>query len=221
MKNFPILFVLLFSGCFAQKDKIIIFPRQTATDHVILKPTVDKPLKQLSVCLRSYTDLTREHSLLSIAIPGSGKDNAFIIYPKPPNICHVFINQEEITFMVDPEVLAWKHTCVTWDSETGLVQLWINGKKYPRKGTNKGPPIGPEMCVVIGQEQDNMCGGFEVGQSFVGEIRDVHMWSYVLDPQSLRRFSTGYDIVGGNIFNWISGTTEIKGGVLEVEAAST
>ncbi|KAM3918136.1 jeltraxin-like isoform 2-T4 [Leptodactylus fuscus] len=217
MKNFPILFVLLFSGCFALKGKNIIFPRPTATDHMILKPTVDKPLHQLSVCLRSYTDLKREHSLFSMALQGSGKDNTFLIFPKPPNICQVHINHEAITFTVDSEVLDWKHTCVTWDSETGLVQLWINGRPYPRKGAKNRSPIGPEMCVVLGQEQDSLCGGFAAGQSFVGEIRDVHVWDHVLDPESLRRFSTGYDIVGGNIFNWISGATEIKGGVVVLE----
>ncbi|XP_069805492.1 jeltraxin-like [Dendropsophus ebraccatus] len=203
MRNLSIL-VVLFCGCFALKGKKIIFPKQTATDHVILKPTVKEPLKQLTVCLRSYTDLTREHSLLSIATTGSGKDNTFLIYPIPPTSCSVFINGEEVSFRVKDEGLNWKYTCVAWDSETGLVILSINNKQYPIKGVKKGSPIGPEMSVILGQEQDTYGGGFQTGQSFVGEIYDVIMWDHVV-------FTSGYYSNPGNIFNWINGSYVIRG----------
>ncbi|XP_075700997.1 jeltraxin-like isoform X1 [Rhinoderma darwinii] len=217
MKNISILFVL-FSGCFALEGKnIIVFPKQTATDHVILKPTVTQPLKQLTVCLRSYTDLSREHSLCSIATPGSKKDNAFLIFPTPPNSCRVYINQEEIRFKVDPEVLDWKHTCVAWDSETGLLQLWINGKRYPRRITATRSPIGPQMSVILGQDQDSFGGGFDAGQSLVGEMSDVNMWDYVLSSETMKTFSYGYFSLTGNIFSWINGTKEIKGGTVVLE----
>ncbi|KAG8560328.1 hypothetical protein GDO81_014922 [Engystomops pustulosus] len=212
MKNFLILFALL-SGCVAFEGKnIIIFPKQTATDHVILTPTLVKPLDQFTICLRSYTDLTQEHAIISIALPGTGNYNAFIIYPKPPNSYYIFINQEEVIFKVDSGVVEWKNTCVTWDSETGLVQLWINGKRYPRKGTKTGSPIGPRMSVVLGQEQDSFGGGFDAKQSFQGEIYDVHMWDYVLPSNTLSIFC--YSDLSGNIFDWKNGTQVRKGGVI-------
>ncbi|XP_044128343.1 jeltraxin-like [Bufo gargarizans] len=217
MKKVSIIF-LLFSGCFALQGKnILTFPKQTATDHVILRPTVNQPLNQLTVCLRSYTDLTREHSLFSIAAPGSGKDNTFLIFPNPPNSCSVYINQEEIYFKVDPDVLDWKHTCVAWNFETGLVELWINGKRYPRKGTKKGSPLGPEISVMLGQEQDTYGGGFQSEQSFVGEMRDVHMWDYVLPAKIVKDFCNDYYTMHGNIFNWTNGTHVIKGGAVVLE----
>ncbi|XP_075700636.1 jeltraxin-like [Rhinoderma darwinii] len=196
---------------------VIIFPKQTATDHVILKPTVEKPLKQFTVCLRSYSDLGREHSLFSIATPGSGNDNTFIILPRPPNSCAVCINQEEIAFKVDPEVLDWKDTCVAWDSETGLVQLWINGKRYPRRITTTRTPIGPQMSVILGQEQDSFGGGFDAGQSFVGEISDVNMWDYVLSSETMKDFFHGYYYIPGNSFNWFDETYVIKGAPLSLK----
>ncbi|KAG9480849.1 jeltraxin-like [Eleutherodactylus coqui] len=212
MKPLPILFVLL-SGCFALTGQnILLFPKESVTDYVILKPTVEQALKQLTVCLRSYTDLHREHSLFSLATPGS--DNAFLIFLQPPKSCNVYINQEEFIFEVDPEVLDWKQTCVAWDSETGLLQLWINGRRYPRRVTTSRSPIGPQMSLILGQEQDSFGGKFEAGQSFVGEMSDVNMWDHVLFTKTI---SNSYLYESGNIFSWTNGTKEIRGGVMALK----
>ncbi|XP_056402507.1 jeltraxin-like [Hyla sarda] len=210
-----VLLFLIFCGCFSQEDigrNIILFPRQTSTDHVILKPIGEKLLEQLTVCLRSYTELIRVHSLFSLATPG--KDNAFLIFQEAPNLCSVHINQEEIAFKVDPGVLDWKHTCVTWDSVTGLLQLWINGKRYPRRVTTSRSPIGPQMSIILGQEQDNLGGGFDAGQSFLGEICDVNMWDYVLPPEAITQYFYFNHNVNMKNSGWINGTYISKGNVI-------
>ncbi|XP_073495643.1 jeltraxin-like [Phyllobates terribilis] len=199
MKNIVLLLVI-FHGSFSQGNlgkNIILFPRQTDTDYLILKPTLSKPLKQLTVCLRSYTELSRHHALFSIATPKS--DNTFLIYIMPPNICSVSVNQEGNNFKVDPEVLDWKHTCVTWDSVTGLLQLWINGKTYPKRVTKTRSPIGPQMSIILGQDQDSYGGKFEAVQSFVGEICEVNMWDYVLSPANITQYFYFYGDINGNI----------------------
>ncbi|XP_066465310.1 jeltraxin-like [Eleutherodactylus coqui] len=205
------LLFLIFCGCFLQGNlgKIILFPKETSTDHVILKPTVERPLKQLTVCLRSYTDLSRDHSLFSIATPTM--DNAFLIFPQPPKSCGVYINQEVISFNVDPEVAAWKQTCVAWDSETGLLQLWINGKRYPRRVTTSRSPIGPQMSVILGQEQDSFGGRFDAKQSFVGELCDINMWDYVLPPETITQYFHSSHNINGNFIGWNNELYSSKG----------
>ncbi|XP_075699455.1 jeltraxin-like [Rhinoderma darwinii] len=213
MNTFSILFVLLF-GCFPLEAKnIIVFPKQTATDHVILQPTVKQPLKQLTICLRSYSELRREQSLLSLATPGSGSANTFYVFSRESSYV-VSVNEEELSFRVDPQVLDWKCTCVTWDSGTGLVELWINGKRYPRKIASNRSPIGPQMSVILGQDQDSYAGAFDASQSFVGEICDVSMWDYVLPPSTMKMFTYAYIYIPGNIFNWINGTHVVIGGAI-------
>ncbi|XP_069806053.1 jeltraxin-like [Dendropsophus ebraccatus] len=207
MKNLCILFVLFF-GCFALEDKNILLPKETATDYVILKPTVQQPLKQLTVCLRTYTELTRPHSLFSMATPGQNK--TVLILPIPPNVCRVYINEEYFIFTVDQEILDWKLTCLTWDSSTGELQLWINGKRYPRRVTITRSPIGPQMSVILGQDQDVYGSRFDATKSFVGEIYDVNMWDYVLSTSNLKLLSKSYKYYG-NIFNWEDGVYELKG----------
>ncbi|KAM4690036.1 C-reactive protein-like [Rhinophrynus dorsalis] len=192
-------------------SKVLLFAKPTATAHVILKPVVTKPLNKLTVCVRSYTELTREHPLFSLAIAGSGKDNTFLIFPRPPNFCSVYIGQEEIRIKVDTEVLDWKHTCVSWESQSGVIQLWINGKLYPRRVSRKGFIIPPETSIVLGQEQDSFGGGFDVNQSFVGEISDVHVWDYVLNPEDIKGVLSNEK--NGNLISWTSLNYELKGDV--------
>ncbi|XP_077327295.1 serum amyloid P-component-like [Lithobates pipiens] len=192
------------------EDKVFVFPKESSTDYVILRPTITRPLKKVSVCLRSYTDLSRPYALFSLATPG--KDNAFVIYLQPPNTCLIFINQQATRFRIGLESLDWRHICVTWDSDTGVVQLWVNGKLYPRRGSMKGSSIAAETSIVLGQKKDPFGGGFDYMQSLVGEISDVHMWDYVLTPEDIQKVISGGH--NGNVINWLSLYYEIKGEVL-------
>ncbi|XP_077327910.1 C-reactive protein-like [Lithobates pipiens] len=192
------------------EDKVFVFPKETNTAHVILRPTITRPLQKVSVCLQSYTDLSRPYTPFSLATPG--KDNAFLIYLQPPNTCSVYINQEVTSFKTDSESLDWRHICVTWDSDTGVVQLWVNGKLYPGRVSMKGSSIAAETSIVLGQEQDSFGGGFDASQSLVGEISDVHMWDYVLTQADIQKVLSGD--LHGNVINWNSLRCEIKGEVL-------
>ncbi|XP_077327315.1 uncharacterized protein LOC143962145 [Lithobates pipiens] len=192
------------------EDKVFLFPKETDTDHVILRPTITEPLQKVSVCLRSYTELSRPYTPFSLATPG--KDNAFVIYLQPPETCSVYINQELTSFKTDSESLEWRHICVTWDSDTGVVQLWVNGKLYPRRVSMKGSSIVAETSIVLGQEQDSFGGKFDEKQSLVGELSDVHMWDYVLTPEDIKKVISGGH--NGNVINWLSLYYEIKGEVL-------
>ncbi|KAM5172762.1 C-reactive protein-like [Mantella aurantiaca] len=191
-------------------SKVFVFPKETNTAHVILRPPTTKSLQKVSVCLRSYTDLQRIYPLFSLATPG--KDNAFLITFQPPNIYNVYINQEGITIKTDSDSLDWRHTCVTWDSNTGVVQLWVNGKLYPRKVCMKGSSIAAESSIVLGQEQDSFGEGFDASQSLVGEISDVNMWDYVLTSRDVQKVISGY--LYGNFINWKSLLHEMKGEVV-------
>ncbi|XP_040202897.1 C-reactive protein-like [Rana temporaria] len=204
-----LLFIMGTLSCEDMSDKVFLFPGPSATAHVILKPEIKKSLKNITICLRSYTELTREYCLFSMATPGV--DNAFLILTKSPNVI-MYALQEDRTFRIDPEALAWKHTCGTWDSNTGVMQLWVNGKLYPRKVAKKGSIIGDEASIILGQDQDTFGGGFDAGQSFVGEIGDVHMWDYTLTPDEIKGVMSGH--VKGNHINWNSLYYDIKGNVL-------
>ncbi|XP_075137739.1 jeltraxin-like [Leptodactylus fuscus] len=188
----------------------MVFPKATKTDYVTLRPK-EKTLTKISVCLRSYTELTREHSLFSMA--KHNFHNAFLIYPNPSGCLCISINNENIYYKVDPESLKWKHTCVTWNSKTGLLQLWINGKRYPRRVTKTRVPLTPPVSVILGQEQDKFGGSFDLNQSFVGEITDVNIWNYVLSPAMVMAYFADYYTISGNIYSWVRKKYTVTGQV--------
>ncbi|KAM4661942.1 uncharacterized protein O3C94_010588 [Discoglossus pictus] len=217
MERVVLWFFALLAGSLAQQDmnsNVFLFPKETNTAHVVLKPTVTKPLDKLTICLRSFTELTREHSIFSLAMPGSGKDNTFLIFPNSPNFCSIYVNGENNRIKINPATLDWKHTCVTWTSDTGVIQLWIDGKLYARRVSKKGFSIDTKTSIILGQEQDSFGGGFDIKQSFAGEITDVHMWDYVLPPKEISEAFFNTKIANGNIISWRALKYEIKGGVL-------
>ncbi|KAM4013472.1 C-reactive protein-like isoform 2-T2 [Anomaloglossus baeobatrachus] len=210
-----VLLLVALMGSQAAQDlgsQVFLFPRETWNSYVVLKPELKAPLQKFSVCLRSYTELSRSYSLFSLALSGSNQDNAFLIFPQPPDFSYVFINQEEHKIKTDVDVLDWKHTCVTWDSETGVIQLWINGKLFPRRVSHKGFSYKTEMRIILGQDQDSFGGDFDSNQSFMGEMSDVHMWDYVLTPDNIQKVVA--DDYPGNVINWKALNFEIHGNVL-------
>lgn len=71
------------------------------------------------------------------------------------------------------------------------------------------------MCVsCFFQEQDNFGGGFDIKQSFVGMMSDVHMWDHVLSPCEIQNFMDNQSFNVGNVLNWKSLDFQIVGRVL-------
>ncbi|XP_015278736.1 PREDICTED: serum amyloid P-component-like [Gekko japonicus] len=224
------LLLLLVSllGSLALEDlerKAFVFPVASNTAHVVLKAKIQHPLTSVTLCLRLYTDLTREHSLFSYA--SKRHSNELLLVAQKPNQYKFHLGSEELIFKV-PETLSTnhfgKHVCVSWESSTGLVELWVNGQPLVRKSLAKGHSIQPEASIVLGQDQDNFGGGFDINQSFMGEISDVYMWDRVLDPDEV--VLAWYDqALPDYLINWrllnytIKGYAVVKPALLSVHTA--
>uniref|UniRef100_A0AAV2MGX8 Pentraxin (PTX) domain-containing protein n=1 Tax=Knipowitschia caucasica TaxID=637954 RepID=A0AAV2MGX8_KNICA len=76
--KFLVCLVMLICNALAISDlsgKMFVFPVETDTDHVKITPS-QSSLHALTVCHRSFTDLTRSHTMFSMATPSNA--NAFI-----------------------------------------------------------------------------------------------------------------------------------------------
>lgn len=108
----------------------------------------------------------------------------------------------------------WQTVCATWEGDSGLVQLWIDGKASSRKFTSKSNLEG-NFTVVLGQDQNPADGDLHRSRSFVGMMRDFHMWSYVLSENNMESYRLGYmPYPQGNVFNYNSLVFELIDGVL-------
>lgn len=133
-------------------------------------------LQTFTMCLRYFTDLTRAFSLFSYAT--RARDNEILLYKDKPGELSLYVGGEPVTFKV-PEnkgtSTGWEHVYASWESATGIAELWVNGSPLPRKGLKKGYAINNQGVLIWAQDQDSFGGGFDAKLSFVGEIADVYM----------------------------------------------
>uniref|UniRef100_A0A3B3U3W6 Pentraxin family member n=1 Tax=Poecilia latipinna TaxID=48699 RepID=A0A3B3U3W6_9TELE len=185
-------------------SSMFTFPQETNTAHVRL--TSSQNLQAVTVCLRFFTDLKRDYSLFSLALPSF--DNDFLLL-KSANLdsFQMYLN-------------AWHSVCSTWDSESGLGQLWFDGKPSVRRfitdqSTTCCPWTGIFTILTKNEKDQKFYGGkFDIKQSFVGMMTDVHMWDYVLSSCEIQNYVDNLNFSPGNVLNWKALTFEITGRVL-------
>uniref|UniRef100_A0A3P9IEZ0 Pentraxin family member n=1 Tax=Oryzias latipes TaxID=8090 RepID=A0A3P9IEZ0_ORYLA len=148
---------------------------------------------------RSFTDLKRDHTFFSLATPFD--TNAFLILWQNQEI-DPHVKSERVEYGGwDYKPNMWHSICTTWDSVTGLVQIWFDGKPSIRRFIISGSITGT-VNAILGQDQDTHGGGFDINQSFVGMITDVHMWDYTLSSCEIRHYTEEMHFTTGNVLNW-------------------
>eukprot|EP00079_Xenopus_tropicalis_P029526 XP_012824980.1 PREDICTED: C-reactive protein-like [Xenopus tropicalis] len=216
-----ILWLLFIAGSMAQEDmdkKVFLFPSQSPSDYVVLKPMVTGPLDKLTACLRSYADQGGS-PLLTVGIPVSQIRNVFSIfqfnidYSQKYFYSKIYVNNMAVTIHASVDVLDWNHICVTWDSNTGVLQLWVNGKVFIRRALQKGFSIDLQDNISLGQMRRYYGPRSETMIPFQGEITDVNMWNRILPPGIIKQIPLNSS-VNGNVISWRSLSYTIKGNVI-------
>ncbi|NXD04208.1 MPTX protein, partial [Certhia familiaris] len=153
---------------------VFVFPQESQTARVQVTVELKQPLNNFSLCLRSFTDLTRPYSLLSYAT--KKQSNEILLFKPKPGQYELNVGNKPLYFTVPISLGESEHVCFSWESSTGIVGFWFNGKPWPRKGLQKGYTVGVPASILLGQDQDSFGGGFDAQQSFVGEISSMYMW---------------------------------------------
>uniref|UniRef100_A0A669AWC9 Pentraxin family member n=1 Tax=Oreochromis niloticus TaxID=8128 RepID=A0A669AWC9_ORENI len=212
--SFSICIIHMFLYFFKDlSNKIFTFPEETNTAHVRVT-TSRQDLRAVTVCFRSFTDLNRDHSLFSLATPSA--INNFLIFKKAANGLFDLWARGKANKVegIAYKLNTWHSICSTWDSTSGLMQLWVNGVPSSKKFTNSGSNINGPIIIVLGQEQDTHGGGFDIKQSFVGMMSDVHMWDYTLSRCKIQNYSNNRSFMPGNVLNWNAFEFQTVGRVL-------
>ncbi|CAM9129687.1 unnamed protein product [Bubo scandiacus] len=153
---------------------VFVYPQESKNSYVLVRAKPEQPLQNFTVCLRSYTDLTRPYGLFSYAT--KAQENEILLFKPKPGKYRFYVGGRFVTFRVPQSIAESEHVCASWESATGIAEFWLNGKPWPRKGLQRGYTVGAEAAIVLGQEQDAFGGGFDARQSFTGELSAVYMW---------------------------------------------
>ncbi|ELV10595.1 C-reactive protein isoform X3 [Tupaia chinensis] len=193
-----------FFNAFGQSDfhgKAFVFPRETANSYVSLKAQLKKALNAFTVCVYFYSELapTRGYSIFSYATRKSAND--ILIFRSKESGYLLGVGGPELEFKVYENAASPTHLCATWESASGIAELWVNGKPRVRKSLQKGYTVGSDASIILGQDQDSFGGDFDAKQSLVGDIGDVNMWDFVLSPEMIRSVYRG-GTNSPNMLNW-------------------
>ncbi|XP_042300569.1 mucosal pentraxin-like, partial [Sceloporus undulatus] len=142
--------------------KVFVFPTVSSDAYVVLHPALKEQLQHFTLCLRFFTDLTRSFSFVSVA--SQQHDNEILLF-KRPEAYEVCVGGRCIDFHaprnMDGTSSHWGNICTTWDSTTGIVQLWLDGQPLPRKGVAKGYKVQKDVVMMLGQDQDSYGGSLD------------------------------------------------------------
>nr|BAG48545.1 pentraxin [Okamejei kenojei] len=180
--------------------KSVIFPAKTANSFVRLHASDFSRLTAFTVCLRAASEETYPYSLFSYAT--STFPNELLIWQESKTQLWLEFDDQDTKFEIPEMNTLLRHICVTWESQGGEITVWVNGRRSIRKVGGTGRVVRGSGQFILGQEQDSVGGDFDINQSFVGEITDVHMWDHVLQANDIKKVSQGCLRHGGNIIDW-------------------
>ncbi|KAK6483487.1 serum amyloid P-component-like [Huso huso] len=184
--------------------KAFYFHETSSSNYVKLIPDKEEAVSAATICLRYHSTLTTDQCLFSFATPS--KDNTFLLFKFGYGKHTMAVNNDQPELLMSDERTpsGWIRVCGTWETSSGKVQLWINGKGSEMKAVKKGMLVEGKPIIILGQAQDTYRGGFQSSQAFVGQITEVHMWDYVLSECEISAMSIGLAVNPGNVLNWKS-----------------
>ncbi|KAG9469657.1 C-reactive protein-like [Eleutherodactylus coqui] len=190
-----------FSGVFGQTDmtcKSLIFSKNYSFPAELTYEGGGNQVSTFTVCLRSCTNMTESimFSMLSeirydyfFLILGGGSDaNTGLIWVEGRRV--------DVNFPTG-DTRPRRSICLSWDSPSAELVLWINGKITEKKEFENGRMKYIDPRIFIGPGQIFLGGK---PKSDVGEITDVHVWDRVLDQQEVKGYNKKENV--GNIINW-------------------
>lgn len=166
----------------------------------------------MTVCLRFFSQLNRMQGLFSLAT--RDHSNALMLNKDAEGSYKVHAGDDTYIFTKLPtNRMDWNSVCWTWDSRTGLTQLWLNGLRTSQKLVGQNYLVNGDLSIIVGQEQDAYGGGFDRNDSFEGDITDLHMWDRVVSACDLRSYMNQGSFSPGNLLNWNNLNFDVSGNV--------
>lgn len=218
MMKLQICLVMLFCNTAATEDmtgKIFTFSQRSNHFYVKLNAARSN-FNATTVCHRSFTDFKQSHSFFSLATPDHQMYGLQTWYNSDMREMSVWVKSVRADFSLPVYAQnIWYSICSTWDSSSGVVQLWMNGRPFPPQYIVEFPLTG-QPYIILGQEQTQygQTTGFLSTMSYVGMMTDVHMWDRVLSACEIQSYTAEQTFPPGNVVNWAALDFETNGRIM-------
>ena len=115
----------------------------------------------------------------------------------------------------------WNHICWSYSGVSFVNTLYLNGEKIgdfetflPNRSMVQLPlhdsKSSIDSALIVGQDPDEMNGGFDSAEAFIGEISELNMWSPMLDIESIHSVASCSGFEKGNVVSWEKPLWEIN-----------
>ncbi|RXN21785.1 pentraxin fusion -like protein [Labeo rohita] len=185
--------------------KMLVFPSKSSSSYVKLTPDKPMSLSAFTLCMRVAADLRDWRDIILFAYRTPDTDELNVWKEKDGRFSLYFQSSRDgALFRMAPLSPYRTHLCVTWNSANGLTAFWVDGRRSSLQVYKTGHRVRAGGIVVLGQDPDSYLGDFDSEQSFVGDIKDLYMWDYVLSDNQIKAvyLNQKASMPKGNMLNW-------------------
>jgi len=117
---------------------------------------------------------------------------------------NLFVNNQTVFTGIDVNDGQWHHVAVTWESAGGTWHAYQDGAKIKSSSTpfQQGEVITGGGVMILGQEQDEIGGGFNLEENLIGEVSQMNIFDHVLSANDIYNLAYSCDHVKGNVAAW-------------------
>ncbi|VGO16047.1 hypothetical protein PDESU_04637 [Pontiella desulfatans] len=182
------------SDLVAFTSNLVLHLGGTAADYGIVNPATNFPTSAFTTEFWMKTsDTSKDGTPVSYARSGQYNEILMINYRN----FRLAVGGTETTSGIGSNNDRWNHIAWTWDSVTGTSLLYKNGEMVFSNGNHRlAYNMIQNGAFVVGQDQDNLGGGFATSQSFLGELDELRMWNIVRSQAEIQ--ATMDSVLAGN-----------------------
>ncbi len=158
----------------------------TIGNNMSIRNFVAFPTTQISVAF--WIKTTGDGDGMFSYAPSQAENNEFLIFDQNP--INVYTNNALDNTGVVVNDGNWHHLVVTWRSSDGLLEAYKDGVVEFSSAVGSLVPLngstGVNNCLVLGQDQDTVCGGYAAGQAFDGYLDELLIFNRTLTAEQVR-----------------------------------
>lgn len=103
----------------------------------------------------------------------------------------VHVKDKKIETNIDFSGDKWTHLAVSWNSESGDLKVYKDGKRvFAKSDVQRGQALTPGGCIWLGQSQQKYCKQHDGSQSYKGVLTDFQVWREELSQEGVEKMMT-------------------------------
>ncbi|XP_070554791.1 sushi, von Willebrand factor type A, EGF and pentraxin domain-containing protein 1-like [Ptychodera flava] len=183
-------------------DFNLVFRRRVTTDYATLDRYTLPDMEAFTIGFWLRTD-SDSGTVLSYAttVDGTTQDNAIVV-----GFFGDFkfqLNGETMYVDLTIDDGTWHYVVVTWTNQDGELKFYFDGVlASQRQHLQEGAVIPGGGVLILGQEQDELGGGFSPPESLVADLSRLNIWSFVLSELDIMQLSSHCEDKIGDLAAW-------------------